>query len=111
MDRVYYNRFGYIYHPEYLHLFADTHMTCVADLLNRKITIPMEFEHRHYSAGRTNSAKKDEVSVKADSTWSHGERLFLHFAKQHFQIPLPEIKGSIKSDDYINWMKGKGVRV
>lgn len=111
MDRVYYNRFGYIYHPDYLHLFVDTHMTCVADLLGCKIEIPMTFEHRHYSLGRTDSFKKDEISVKADNTWSQGERLFLHFAKNNFGLPADSIKGKIKSDDYISWMKGKGVRL
>src|SRR3990172_5618 len=38
MDRVYYNRFGYIYHPDYLHMFCDTELTCVADITGRKLT-------------------------------------------------------------------------
>lgn len=106
MDRTYYNRFGYIYHPDYAHMFCDTELTCVADLTGRKITLDIPFVHNHYSTGRSH---KDEVSMKADATWSQGESLFLSRAKNKFGLQSPP--GKITSVDYINWMRQKGISI
>lgn len=106
MDRVYYNRFGYVYHPDYLHMFCDTELTCVADLTGRKIDLTIPFNHEHYSTGKS---VKDEVSIKADATWNQGEKLFIERAKRNFD--LVNYPGKITSQEYINWMKMKGVSV
>lgn len=106
MDRAYYNRFGYIYHPDYLHMFCDTELTCVADLTGRKISLDIPFTHNHYSTGKS---VKDEVSTKADATWDQGEKLFLERARRNFDLVNPA--GKITSQEYINWMKMKGVSV
>ena len=106
MDRAYYNRFRYIYHPDYLHMFCDTELTCVADLTGRKIELNIPFTHNHYSTGKS---VKDEVSIKADATWNQGENLFIERAKINFGLVNPP--GKIKSMEYINWMKNKGVLV
>lgn len=105
MDRTYYNRFGYIYHPDYLHMFVDTHMSCVADLTGRRIRIPMTFKHLHYSVG---GLQKDAVSEKADSTWAQGEALFIQQAKNNFGLVNPP--GRITNISYINWLRSKGVK-
>lgn len=102
MDRNYYNRFGYIYYPEYKHMFCDTELTCVADLLNRKIELPFLFKHRHYSV---EGLSKDSTTLKADATWSQGESLFLRRFVMNFG--LSEINGEIKSDEYLIWVKKK----
>lgn len=106
MDRAYYKRFGYIYHPGYLHMFCDTEITCVADLTGRKITLDITFTHNHYSTGKT---PKDEVSIRADKTWNQGEALFIERAKRKFD--LKETPGKITSPDYINWMRNKGITI
>lgn len=106
MDRAYYNRFGYIYYPEYLHMFCDTELTCVADLTGRKINLDIPFTHNHYSTGKT---VRDEVSIRADATWDQGEKLFVERAKRNFD--LVNAPGKITSQEYINWMKMKGVLV
>lgn len=105
LDRAYYNRFGYIYHPDYAHMFCDTELTCVADLTGRKITLDIPFTHNHYSTGRS---QKDEVSIKADKTWDQGQALFIERAKRNFD--LKEVKSKIMSPDYINWMRSKGIK-
>lgn len=102
MDRVYYNRFGYVYNPEYLHMFCDTELTAVADLTGRKITSNIQFKHNHYSV---TGHKPDEVSQRADATWAQGERLFIERYKKNFG--LTEIKGKIEDQSYTNWIKGK----
>lgn len=106
MDRHYYNRFGYVYYPEYRHLFCDTELTCVADLLQRKIELPINFVHNHYSVSKS---KKDEISVRADATQEQGEKLFIERAKKNFDLVNPP--GKIVAPEYINWMRGKGIKV
>jgi len=100
MDREYYNRFGYIYYPEYQHLFSDTEMSCVADVTGRRINLPLTFKHNHYSV----VGGKDDLNTRADNTWSQGERLFIHRAKNNFDIkdPLP-----IQNESYRNWIKAR----
>ena len=102
MDRAYYNRFGYIYYPEYLHMFCDTELSCVADLTGRRIECNIPFRHNHYSVTKTTP---DEVSRKADSTWIQGEKLFLERYRRNFDLVNPP--GRITSKEYLNWIKGK----
>lgn len=102
MDRAYYDRFGYVYYPDYLHMFCDTELSCVADLTGRKIEASIPFVHNHYSIGKT---EKDAVSIKADATWAQGEKLFLERYKKNFD--LTETPGRITSPEYLNWIKRK----
>jgi len=88
MDRIYYKRFGYIYHPGYQHLFCDQEMTTVAHYLGKVIEVPVKFEHLHYSTGQF---KKDAISVKNDKTWGQGKKLFNERLKTNFGIPNPLI--------------------
>jgi hypothetical protein len=102
MDRAYYNRFGYVYHPDYQHMFCDTELTCVADLTGRKITSNLLFKHNHYSVTKE---PQDQVSKRADKTWDQGEKLFLERYKRNFD--LKEIKGKIEDNGMINWLQRK----
>lgn len=104
MDRAYYNRFGYIYHPEYRHMFCDTELTCVADLTGRKINVDLSFPHLHYSIG---GAAKDDVSEKADKTWQQGEDLFLSRIKKNFDLAEVDIVGKITDESYRTWIANK----
>lgn len=104
MDRDYYNRFGYIYHPDYLHMFCDTELTCVADITGRKITSNLTFKHNHYSVMKE---QPDEVNKKADATWTHGEKLFLDRYHRNFDLPPG---GKIQDMGMINWLKKKNGR-
>lgn len=103
MDRVYYNRFGYIYHPDYKHLFCDTELTCVADITGRKITSNLLFPHNHYSIGKS---VKDEVSIRADATQAEGEKLFIERYKKNFDLP-PGNK--IQDKGLIDWLLKRNV--
>jgi glycosyltransferase involved in cell wall biosynthesis len=104
MDRIYYNRFGYIYYPEYKHMFCDTDMTCVADLLCRRMDVHVPFPHLHYSAGK---GTKDVLNERCDATWEQGEKLFIERAKQNFGIKPEDVKGQITDHGYRRWMKTK----
>lgn len=102
MDRTYYNRFGYIYHPDFKHMFCDTFLTCVADLTGRKITSNLIFKHNHYSVTKE---APDEINKRADATWREGEETFLKLARQNFLLKPEDIKGKITDISYLNWMK------
>lgn len=98
MDRAYYNRFSYIYYPEYKHMFCDTEMSCVADLLGRRLTSDLMFKHN-------NGDFNDDVRKKSNSTWEQGEKLFLSRYRNNFGLINPP--GKITNQNYINWAKSK----
>lgn len=64
MDRKYYERFGYIYHPSYRHMYGDQELADVGALLGRTINLPLEFPHRHYSTG---AMPRDATNKQNDS--------------------------------------------
>lgn len=101
MDRAYYNRFGYIYYPEYEHLFCDTELTCVADITGRKITSNLMFPHKHYSVTKE---KPDDLHKRNDATWRQGEELFLKRYDMNFGLPPG---GKIQDAGLINYLKRK----
>ena len=105
MDRTYYNRFGYIYHPDYLHMFCDTELTCVADITRRKITSNLLFPHKHYSITKETP---DEINKKADATWAQGEKLFLERYKRNFDL---QPGGRIQGQGMIDWLIKKQASV
>jgi glycosyltransferase involved in cell wall biosynthesis len=100
MDRTYYNRFGYVYYPEYKHLFCDTELSCIADLTCRKIDSKLTFPHLHYSTGQS---MKDELNERADATWNQGKKLFLSRYKMNFDLSDPKCR--IQSQQYLTWIK------
>lgn len=102
MDREFYNRFGYIYYPEYKHMFVDTDLSAVADLTQRVIKCDIVFKHNHYSVG---GMQKDSLSERADATWSQGEKLFIERVKSNFGLQNPP--GKITSPAYLNWIASK----
>lgn len=101
MDRAYYNRFGYIYFPEYRHLFPDLELSCVANYLQKRITHNIPFKHNHYSL---TGEKKDAVSLRADSTWSQGEELFVKRFKKNFDLTEDQMVGTINDAETNNWI-------
>lgn len=91
MDRVYYERFGYIYHPSYRHMFCDQEMTAVAHMLGKAVTLPLLFPHNHYSTGKF---KKDAITIRNNATWVQGETVFNERLKSNFGIENPVIQYS-----------------
>lgn len=100
MDREYYNRFGYVYNPIYKHMFCDTEMTCVADLIGKKIVSDLMFKHNHYSVG---GIQKDETSVRADNTWGEGERKFMDRWQKNFGVENPV--GKVTDEGHLKWVE------
>jgi len=90
IDRKYYERDGYIYNPEFVHQFADTYMTCVADIRGRLIYSKLKFPHLHYSySGGKEMA--DELNRRNDATWMRGQDTFIKLRKQFTKEELSRI--------------------
>lgn len=102
MDREFYNRFGYIYYPEYLHMFSDTDLTSVADYLGKKLTCDLFFKHNHYTV----TGKWDKVTVKADSTYPQGGELYKRRFFEDFDVQNPV--GHITEPSHLQWMRANG---
>jgi hypothetical protein len=103
MNREYYEMFGYIYHPDFQHLFCDTYLTCVADIKGKKISSNLLFKHNHYSV---NGEKPDDLNKRNDATWKQGEETFIRLMKQF----TPEERSRIQDQGMKNWLRNKGVR-
>lgn len=91
MDRVYYNRFGYVYYTEYAHLWCDTEMTTVGNMLGKVIDLQHQyfiFQHKHYSI---NLSQRDSISEKNDGTWNQGKTLFHNRLDNDFGLNVNEI--------------------
>lgn len=86
LDRNYYNRFGYIYHPDYLHMYSDQEMTAVAHMLGRNVDVDLLFPHNHYS---TKKFVKDAISIKNDKTYPQGKQVFDRRLRTNFGIENP----------------------
>lgn len=86
MDRIYYERYGYVYYPGFRHMFADQELTAVAMMTGKYIKLDLKFPHLHYSTGKT---VKDEINVKNDLSWKQGENLFNDRLKTNFGIEFP----------------------
>lgn len=110
MDRAYYNRYGYMYHPRFKHMFVDTLITHVADVTKRIIwRDDISFPHLHYSI---NKGQKDEVSVKADQTVHEGKILYLEMVRNKFAdlgiketFDIWDFDQRAYSSGHVQWLK------
>ena len=86
MNREAYAKLGYVYHPDYISMFADD------DLRKTALQHGMYFngtdimiEHRHYSVKK---AKYDKTYQSENSklAWTKGEKVFFQRAKNKFPL-------------------------
>lgn len=88
LSRAYYEKFGYVYFPEYDHLFCDTEMTAVAEMTGKVVQSDVMFRHNHYMVG---GMKKDAINEKNNATWQQGEKLFNERKAINFGLKDEEI--------------------
>lgn len=107
MTRDYYEMSGYFYNPNYVHMFCDTHMTHEAELEGKLIIRnDIVFRHDHYSVKGSNT-KKDAVNIKADSTWTQGEKVYLDACRNSFYMESKPDIFAISHKPHIDWLKKK----
>ncbi len=79
VGRNYYNRFKYIYYPEYKSFYCDNEATEVAIQLGKCIqSNECLFRHYHYGWNPNTHMKKDETYIKAEANWTHDQTLYRH---------------------------------
>lgn len=108
LDRAFYNRFGYIYNPGYIHMYSDTEMTHVGHLLGRVITLPIKFKHNHPDILKRG---RDAINIKNDASYPQGEKLYIERFLRNFDLPNEQIiSNPYIHPSHLAWMKSKGLR-
>lgn len=75
LGKNYYNRFGYIYYPEYKSFFSDNESTLVAQKLGKQIKFnKCIIKHEHYAAN--GAVQFDSLYEKNNKHWKHDEDLY-----------------------------------
>jgi hypothetical protein len=85
MNRLAYEKLGYIYNPKYISMYADNDLMMVAKKQNMYYEhIDILFDHRHYTVGKS---KLDYTYRRENSNiaFEHGKRLFHHRMKHLFE--------------------------
>ena len=110
LHRTFYHRFEYIYNPLYEHMFADTEMTHISDLLGTTLKrMDLHFPHRHYIT-KSGIVKKDETSRRADATWNQGEAIYLRRVMENFGLKKEDIKSTLNCHNgHKKWLENKGI--
>jgi hypothetical protein len=76
VGKKYYNRFGYLYHPEYKSLWCDNEFTDVSRILNKEFkNDKILFKHEHFS--NNSNIKPDNLMKKTQSFFKEDEQIFL----------------------------------
>lgn len=102
LDRVYYNRFGYIYHPGYFHMFCDTEFTHVADITKRMICRnDIEIKHHHYSVLKE---PRDPLYTRNDNSFKEGQRVYLQRFRNNFDLDNVDV-WNIQGEAHLQWLK------
>jgi len=107
-DRAYYNRFGYVYYPDYRHMFSDTDFTHVAFGLDRVIKSNLLFPHLHYSVKKL-GIKPDEINHRADRTTTEGRDTYLERFKRGFDIPGFDV-WNFEDEAHEKWLRAYGFK-
>jgi hypothetical protein len=86
LGKTYYNRFKYIYHPDYISLWSDNHFQEVAELLGKTNKTPHEclFEHRHYSID--SKVLMDPLMVRNQKFYMQDKLTYLRHKKNNFNL-------------------------
>ena len=91
LGREYYNRFGYIYNPEYKHLFADTEMSAVAIMTDKIIISDLVFIHNHFAMSAAGYKRdKDEFDKPhwTAEAWQFGEEIYNRHKADNFGVEI-----------------------
>ena len=81
LDRAYFQRDGWIYHPRFKHCFADQFLTDLAHKRKRVITKNILFKHNHYSVSK--SKKRDAQYERTDATFNEGREIYKELKKEY----------------------------
>jgi hypothetical protein len=87
LGRKYYERFGYIYHPDYKSYFCDNEHTEVAQQLGKLQYIDQVIIKHEHPVWGGNFDKNDKLYKQNDKHWKHDKALFEKRKKVNFGLP------------------------
>ncbi len=107
IDRAYYERVGYLYHPDYRHLFADTHQTILADLHGKLIIRnDIVFTHRPHWITKE---RPDDITRRSNGTYQQGEVIFIRMIRelmaQGYDVYKLSPEASDVKSNMIQWLQ------
>ncbi len=86
MDKAYFERDGYIYHPSFSSLFADNEAQDVAKIRGRYLyTGTQIFDHYHPAYGL---AKWDGQYLRQQALWGEDELIYIYRKSKNFDLIL-----------------------
>jgi hypothetical protein len=92
-DRRYYERFNYVYHPEYKSLFCDNHQMKVAQMLGKYVYIPYELMIHKNPAYTEYGMERDELfNRQQEIGYSVDQQKFIEMQGRNFDIHLIQDK-------------------
>lgn len=84
IDRIYYQRFGYLYFPGYAHMFCDNDLEEVSRRLGKLLDARhLLFPHRHFIIG---AAPHDQTYVRAGKSWGSGSLMYAQRQARDFDL-------------------------
>jgi len=86
MGRDYYNRFGYVYHPDYKSFSCDAEAMYVAQMLGKWHYFPeVLFKHEHPANNR--SISNDDLYVRSSLHTPHDTKVYWQRLNNYFYVP------------------------
>jgi hypothetical protein len=102
VDRKLYEYLGHVYNPEYRHMFGDTELAAVCDLLGCTLYHnEIKFQHNQF----TLKNNPDDINRRNNSFWNHDQAVYIDRYQNHFNLPKEMIKGKIKDSAHIAWVE------
>jgi glycosyltransferase involved in cell wall biosynthesis len=86
ITKVFYDTFGFIYHPHYFSMFADNDITECAKIIGGYVeAFDLVFPHNHYVNGKN---KRDKTYDRENSkiAWEQGKRTYQGRKSRNFDI-------------------------
>jgi hypothetical protein len=94
LGRKYYDRFGYIYHPDYTSLWCDNEFMRVANRLGRQAYIDWTMI-RHEHPMNDSSAPMDEFYDKSEKWYAQDEKVFQRRSLKDFGVEQQRVLLSV----------------
>lgn len=87
MGKKYYDRFGYVYNPNYISFFCDNEYHLVADLLKKQYYAEkILFKHLHPC--NTQEVKWDNLYEQNNASWNYDQQIFTERKNQKFGLDV-----------------------
>ena len=87
LGKKYFDRFGYIYHPDYLNLWCDNEFTEVSKILDKVFySEQVLFRHEHWANGSQYSYTNDDLMKKTQATFRKDEQIYKTRKQLNFNL-------------------------